>query len=120
MERHTAEPPASPVDDLRPTIAGWNHYREMSRQGNTPHHNDAKYAVRNQWRYILDAVNVLLAEHDRLIACNRYLARTGCTFNTVIGSGARMQNGVMEVQLDHLPHDGKFILEPCIEAAEGQ
>lgn len=65
------------VDGLRATIVEWSRYRDISRQGNTPYHNDAKYAMRNQWRLILDAVSAVLAEHDRLKAENEVLRTKG-------------------------------------------
>lgn len=49
-------------------LAGWNHYYAISQQGNTPAHNEAKYAVRNQWRHILAMANALHAENERLKA----------------------------------------------------
>lgn len=42
-------------------LNGWNKYYEISKQGNSPSHNEAKYAVRNQWRKILEMCNQLQA-----------------------------------------------------------
>ena len=54
-------------------LAGWNHYYAISQQGNTSAHNEAKYAVRNQWRHILAMANALHEENARLRASAKYV-----------------------------------------------
>lgn len=61
-----AEAGESLVEADEELLAGWNKYYSISQQGNMPAHNEAKYAVRNQWRHILAMANVLYEENKRL------------------------------------------------------
>jgi hypothetical protein len=43
----------------------WNAAFTFSKEGNSPKHNKAKYAVRNQWRSILEMCNQLSTQNRK-------------------------------------------------------